>query len=244
MARMPGATWTPTPNQSSGRRDYAWLNVHGTYGSYAGSLSWLRNPASNTSSTFLVSKTGHIDQLMDSTAVPWTNLDANPRSITVEFETLAGEPLTAEQLEAGAVIAEWVYRTHGTPLVVVTDPRSQHGVAYHGLGDRFGLNWGHPACPGPKIVAQIPAMVARARVIAGRTTPAQEETELNTQQAKQLANAEAAVLLGGPSMPDAGKSIGQSVKDIKDQIATTNDKLDALTEQVAALAALIPGAKA
>jgi hypothetical protein len=165
MARMPAATWSPSPNHGGARRDYRWIVVHRTAGSFPGDLALLRRSGSNTGATFYVRRTGQIHQLHDTTSVPWTSRDANPRSVTIEFEGTASQGLTVAQEEAGARIFAFVHKTHGTALVAVKNPATQGGVSYHRHGAMFGLDWGRTACPGDQVVAQIPGMVARARAI-------------------------------------------------------------------------------
>ncbi len=61
-----------SPNQS-GRNgaDISMLVLHATVGSYAGSLAWLCNPSSRVSTHYLISKTGHIAQLVPDERAAW-----------------------------------------------------------------------------------------------------------------------------------------------------------------------------
>ena len=63
-----------TPNKSDRK---GWkpdmIISHITEGSYNGAVSWLRNPKSKASSHFVVSKTGHITQLVPITEMAWIN---------------------------------------------------------------------------------------------------------------------------------------------------------------------------
>lgn len=186
MARMPGATWSPSPNHGGRRIDFRWLIVHRTVGSFPGDLKTLRNAATQTGATFYVRKSGEIHQLHDTTDVPWTSKDANPRSVTIEFEAGANDALTPAQVEAGAEIAVFVHKAHGTPLVAVTNPAKQGGVSYHRHGAMFGLDWGRTACPGDKVVAQIPGLVARARQIVGGVDAPETDEEFTVTQYEVL----------------------------------------------------------
>ena len=54
-----------------------------------------------------------------------------------------------------------------------------------------------------------------------------EEIEMTPDQDARLKNIEAALLLGGPSMPDGGKSLAASVSLIRNTLATTVGRKDA-----------------
>ena len=149
--------------------------IHGTYGGYAGSVSWLCSPHSGASAHFVVGKGGKVAQLIDTNLKSWANIAANGSSVTIEFETLHGEALTAAQLDAGARLIGDIHHETGIPIQVTDEPANGTGVAYHGLGAAHGINWGHPACPGPAILAQRPELVKRAlarRGVAPKPQPA------------------------------------------------------------------------
>lgn len=167
MARYPSASWHPSPNHGGAMRSHRFALIHGTYGSWPGCTSWLSNPKAGASAHFVVAKSGHVDQLVDTDTQAWHAIAANPVAVGIEFETVHGEALTDAQVSAGAALLAWLHRVHGIPLVVCDDPVAGSGVAYHGLGAAHGLHWGHPACPGAAILAQRPAMVAAAVKAAG-----------------------------------------------------------------------------
>lgn len=61
-----------SPNQSSREgAPITMLVLHATVGSYASSLSWLTNPASRVSTHYLISKDGHIAQLVPDARAAW-----------------------------------------------------------------------------------------------------------------------------------------------------------------------------
>lgn len=91
--------------------------LHATVGSYQGSLDWLRNPASEVSTHYLIGKDGRIAQLVDERNQAWhagtsfwrgrTNL--NRYSIGIELENLTGsrgfvgqDPYTQAQVLSAA----------------------------------------------------------------------------------------------------------------------------------------------
>lgn len=103
---------------------------------------------------------------------------------------------TSAQVEAIAKICVWAYRTHGIPLVACPDSKdSSEGIAYHrqGIDGNFieegyrypgrvpgGEVWTNffgKACPGDKRISQIPAIIHRARVLAGLENPIPVWTE-------------------------------------------------------------------
>lgn len=136
--------------------------VHIAAGYYEGTISWQRNPDSNVSSHFVVSKTGKIAQMVDTSIAAWTQRDGNGEWLSIENEGFLPDRLTDAQVEANAKILAKAHQMHGVPLVVTNTPRSR-GLGHHSMGAENGINWGHPQCPGPNIKAQKPAIVALAK---------------------------------------------------------------------------------
>ncbi len=82
------ALWLPSPNYSS-RSGSAIREavIHTTQGSYAGSISWLRNPASQASAHYVVrSSDGQITQLVRESDKAWHARSHNPYSLGIEHE--------------------------------------------------------------------------------------------------------------------------------------------------------------
>lgn len=114
----------------------------------------------------------------DDTGKPFPDWNHNDGSAVPAF--------TPEQIEAIAKICAWVHRTHGIPLVACPDSRpTSRGVGYHrqGIDGNFiaegyryrgrvagGEVWTlspGKVCPGDRRIAQIPAIITRARQLAG-----------------------------------------------------------------------------
>lgn len=102
-----------SPNHSSrAGADIDMLVLHATVGSYASSLAWLTNPASQVSTHYLISKSGHIAQLVDDSEAAWhagkstwlhrDSDDIRNASIGIELENLndGRDPYPAAQLDA------------------------------------------------------------------------------------------------------------------------------------------------
>jgi len=159
------AEWVgPTVNQGGPMVEYRGLVLHIMQGSYAGSISWGKNPASDVSFHFATRGDGHIGQLVDTNVTAWTQGSGNGHWISVENEGFSGNPLTPAQVEACAKIYARGVRDYGWPLQS-TDSTSGRGLGWHGMG---GAAWGgHPDCPGQPIKDQRPAILARAAQIAG-----------------------------------------------------------------------------
>ncbi|MEU8792175.1 peptidoglycan-binding protein [Streptomyces sp. NPDC048643] len=166
MAKFAGATWRPIPvNYTKGGQD----SVHGVVvhimaGTLAGTDSWFRNSAAQASSHFGTGKAGALYQWVDTADRAWAQADGNRTWLSVENEGKGGDTLTDAQLDRNAEVLAWAHKTYGVPLQVASGV-SGKGLGYHGMG---GASWGnHPSCPGPKIVAQLPEIVKRAKAIAG-----------------------------------------------------------------------------
>lgn len=184
MARMPEARWVGERSPRTPMDAYEVVCVHTIVG-YA--------PAH--AAHFSTHADGRIDQSRDTRFRSAANLAGNPRVIAIEnedhgprFGKWSGSdvpPLTPEQVEACAQILAWAHRVHGVPLRLCPDSRpGSRGLAYHrqGVDGNFGPGTGHPAagrvaggelwsgargkvCPGDRRIAQLPAILARAKRI-------------------------------------------------------------------------------
>jgi len=141
------------------------LVVHIAQGSFEGTISWIKNPDSDVSSHFVVSKTGSIAQMVDSDTTAWTQREGNGHWLSVENEGFTPSALTAAQVEANAQLLAYGAKLYKYPLTLAGDP-SGRGLGYHSMGAEHGYNWGHSECPGPAIKNQLPAILARAQQIA------------------------------------------------------------------------------
>lgn len=165
MARMPGAAWRPVVNvHKNGVLERRGLVLH-VQDDTSSPYGWFNNPASEASSDFWVRTDGHIEQYAETgTDYAWAQAAGNPYYASVETEGHPATALTAEQVEAVAQIYAWGHATWGWPLQVV-DSTTAHGLTWHGVG---GAAWGgHNGCPGDKRKAQRPAIIARAKQLAG-----------------------------------------------------------------------------
>lgn len=162
------AEWVgPTPNKGPGGIvDHLYVVEHIAEGTYAGTIAWQRNDASNISSHFIVARDGRVAQMVDTATQAWTQVKGNPYSISIENEGYGGQSLTPQQLEASARLLERAHREHGIPLQV-TNAVGTPGLGHHSMGYESGVSWGHQFCPGEPIKAQKPAIVARALQISG-----------------------------------------------------------------------------
>jgi hypothetical protein len=106
---------------------------------------WFNNPASGASSTFWVSKTGTLEQYVDSDMCAWAQGSGNSTYQSVETEGYDTEPLTGAQIDTLARLYDWGNQTYGWVNALAETP-GQPGFAWHGMG---GGAWGgHTGCPG------------------------------------------------------------------------------------------------
>ncbi len=165
------ATWRgPTANQGGPASEQRGLVVHIAEGGFEGTISWQKNPAAQVSSHFVVAKDGRIAQVVDTAVTAWTQRAGNGHWVSIENEGFSPGALTAAQVEANAQILARGYREHGWPLQLATSPAGR-GLGHHSMGTAgrsvptdtwTGATWGHEQCPGPAIIAQKPAILARA----------------------------------------------------------------------------------
>jgi N-acetyl-anhydromuramyl-L-alanine amidase AmpD len=157
---MPGAIWRPVPNCTKGGQDsVVGVVLHIMEGTLIGSDAWFRNPASQASAHFGVSKAGVIYQWVDTKDRAWAQSGGNHTWLSIEHEGHEGDALTPPQLAATARIVAWTHAEHGVPLVI-SNSTGTRGIGWHGMG---GAAWGgHYDCPGEPIKAQRTAIIAAA----------------------------------------------------------------------------------
>ena len=145
--------------------------LHIAEGTYAGTIAWGKNPASDVSFHFACAKDGRRAQLVDTDDRAWTQRAGNKGWWSIEFEGYAGQQLTPQQVEFAAEVLVEANRIKGVPIQIATSPAGK-GLGHHSMGAENGVDWGHSACPGAPIKAQRAAIVARALVLAGKPDPA------------------------------------------------------------------------
>ena len=95
-ADYPGAIWNPacTCNYQAGRTQaITTIVIHVTQGSYAGTISWFKDPAAQVSAHYVVrSSDGQITQMVAEKDTAWHARSANPYSIGIEHEGFIDQP--------------------------------------------------------------------------------------------------------------------------------------------------------
>ncbi|MFF3552928.1 peptidoglycan-binding protein [Streptomyces tsukubensis] len=170
MAKFAGAEWRPIPinHTKGGQISVRGVVIHIMAGTLVGTDSWFRNPRSRASSHFGTGKGGKLFQWVSTADRAWAQGAGNRDWLSIENEGKGGDQLTPQQIDRCAEILAWAHRTYGVPLAVATSP-SGRGLGYHAMG---GKAWGsHPVCPGTRIVAQLPVIVQRARVLVDGGKP-------------------------------------------------------------------------
>jgi len=169
MTHMPGTVFRPVVNfHPNGVREHRGLVLHVQDGNNS-PFGWFNNPVAQASSDFWVSKTGLIEQYVNTGVdYAWAQAAGNPYYASVETEGHPDEPLTAAQIEGVATIYAWGHGEFAWPLVVV-DSTTAHGLTYHGVG---GAAWGgHTGCPGDLRKPQRAAIMARAIALVAPPAP-------------------------------------------------------------------------
>lgn len=145
MAITPFSTWIPAVNFGGPMSAHLGLILHVQEGNNS-PIGWFNNPAAPVaSSTWWVSKTGAVQQFVDTSNAAYAQGAGNATYNSVESEGFATEPLTVAQIDALATIYAWGMANYGWPLALANAP-GQGGLGTHGMG---GAAWGnHPGCPG------------------------------------------------------------------------------------------------
>lgn len=192
--QYPAAQWRPLGPQTQGRiRAHDIICLHTMVGSLDGTDRYFRqNGYGGTESHFGVGHDGTTYQWQDLEHTADANLDGNGRCISIETADMgAGFPVwdtrgdqvpawTAAQVEAIARLVAWLCARYRIPCELIPDSRpGRRGVGWHRLGvDPWRVDGGErwssargKVCPGDRRIAQIPAVVARARQLLNAPPP-------------------------------------------------------------------------
>jgi hypothetical protein len=127
------------------------LVLHIQEGTEDGTWAWFNKRRKKGSSAhFGNPKHGKLEQFVDTDNVAWAQGAGNYHWISVENEGKAGDSLTTSQIQNLAALMNWLHDNEGVPLQLADNPAA-FGLGYHSMG---GKPWGHPQCPGTRIVSQ------------------------------------------------------------------------------------------
>lgn len=155
----PDAVSKPVANHGGPMGQVFGLVVHVQEGD--GSLAgWFNNPASQVSAHFWISKTGVVEQYVDTGTQAWAQVAGNLNYLSVETEGFDTEPLTAAQLTELTNLFAWVRAQYPAVPDTLCD-HGQMGLTTHahypsGVPDPA---WGGHPCPGPIRTGQLPQVV-------------------------------------------------------------------------------------
>ena len=143
MARFTCATWRPISTNMGGNiTNNLGLILHHQAGN--GSLfQFFNNPSKQVSAHFWVSKTGVIEQYVDTSRVAWHGRSLNSNYVGMETEGCATspytEPFTDAQIQAIARIYKEGNQRHGWANAIINQ-QGQRGFGFH----RMAVNTGCP----------------------------------------------------------------------------------------------------
>jgi hypothetical protein len=144
MTVCPFAVWKPVRNHGGAMGSHLGLVLHVQEGNN-GLSGWFNNPTAGASSTWWVSKSGILEQYVDSDICAWAQSAGNSTYNSVETEGFVSEPLTAAQEAMLARLYNWGIGVYKWAKVLSEAP-GQNGFGWHGMG---GAAWGgHGGCPG------------------------------------------------------------------------------------------------
>ncbi|MBI4615003.1 MAG: N-acetylmuramoyl-L-alanine amidase [Planctomycetes bacterium] len=107
-----------SPNKTTtGGRAIRYIVIHTAEGSYQGTLSWFKNPASRVSAHYTVAKDGRLGQSVLDKDIAWHAGNANRNSIGIEHEGFARHGgWTEAQYRKSAWISCWLIRQYHIPF--------------------------------------------------------------------------------------------------------------------------------
>ena len=159
MARYPNAIWkgADPKNYSTTLIHPKFIVCHVMQGSESGADAWFHNPNAIVSAHFGVSRTGLVEQYVDTKFEAYAEMAYNGLAISVEHEGFSGQHLTKQQIEADVKLFTWISNAYHIPLVWRNSPFGRAGVLSHG---ELGVSGGnHPSCPGEPIIADVKTML-------------------------------------------------------------------------------------
>ncbi len=115
----PPAFWDPSPNYTANAIAQKFLVVHDTEGSFANSVSWLKNPAASASSHYIIrSSDGYIIQLVREKDRAWHVRSWNNVMLGVEHEGYVNNPayFTEAMYQSSAALFRHFVDTYGVPV--------------------------------------------------------------------------------------------------------------------------------
>ncbi len=115
----PPAVWDPSPNYTANSIAQKFLVVHDTEGPFAGSVSWLKNPAASASSHYIIrSSDGYIKQLVREKDRAWHVRSWNNVMLGVEHEGYVSNPayFTEAMYQSSAALFRHFVDTYGVPV--------------------------------------------------------------------------------------------------------------------------------
>ncbi len=130
---LPPLEQVPSPNASS--RNGAPIErviAHDCEGSYAGAVSWFKEPRSQVSAHIVLNEDGtEATQCVPFELKAWHACQQNSRTIGVEIAGRSAHGFSADELGADAIVIAWLLRTYGLPC----------RWAEHGEGLGFCSHW-------------------------------------------------------------------------------------------------------
>jgi hypothetical protein len=120
----PGGIWSPAyggnyQNASRGSAEINYVVIHTVQGSYAGAISWFKNPSAGVSSHYVVrSSDGEITQMVDDTDIAYHDACFNSNSIGIEHEGYVDAPgtwYTQAMYQSSAKLTAWLCDKYGIP---------------------------------------------------------------------------------------------------------------------------------
>jgi hypothetical protein len=179
---------------------------------------YFSNPVAQASSHFWCSKTGALEQYLDTTTVAWAEAAGNSNYLSVETEGYGiadgpnpATPLTDAQINTLAELLDWCALMYGFPVAGPVAHGARGFTPHCNPDGTPDPNWGNHPCPGPIRLGQMPAIVAAAKP---QPIPTQED-EMN---AVVLPNGQVKIYAADPKghLLEFTRTPGQQSNDVRD----------------------------
>jgi N-acetyl-anhydromuramyl-L-alanine amidase AmpD len=119
----PSAKWVAassyTPSNRPSSYPIRYVVIHVAQGTYAGTISWFKNPDAKVSAHYVISSDGEITQMVRHKDIAWHagNWDYNTQSIGIEHEGWVDQPyyFTDQMYRASASLTRYICDLYGIP---------------------------------------------------------------------------------------------------------------------------------
>lgn len=136
---LPNLKWVASPNFSERSAKVDLIVVHDCEGSYAGSVAWFANQASQVSAHYVLKEDGsEATQMVGLDKKAWHACAFNSRSVGIEMGGTAARGFPEDQIQAACNMTAFLLKKFGIPCNLSEGGKSPGFCSHHMLGKAGG----------------------------------------------------------------------------------------------------------